>query len=145
MRGVPLVMMSRITSSRPPAVSLLSSGPNMPAIRVGLVWQTPQDVSKNRQPSFCWSLSSTSAAAASWGMPAIKTIANQPHPFILLPPAQSCLSEAAGSLAVFRGVARRLAPMSAQNADRACEEGLARTLPVGNGVAPQYGDIKRGE
>src|SRR5712671_890164 len=76
-RGVPLVRTPRITSAFPPAVSLLSSGPYIPAINVGLVWQMPHDVSYNRQPSFCWSLRTTSAADAACGAAARTKRANQ--------------------------------------------------------------------
>src|SRR5262245_54892873 len=82
-------------------------------MRVGLVWQTPQEVSKRRQPSFCCSLSSTSAAAASTGIPATSTTAMTPFigtlPFIL-----AYLCEAAGSLVQFRGMARDCQRQQAQ-------------------------------
>ena len=56
MRGVPLLMITRMTSSRPPELSLESSGPYMPETKVGLVWQTPHDCSNSRRPNFCCSL-----------------------------------------------------------------------------------------
>src|SRR5262245_44833578 len=53
-------------------------------MRVGRVWQMPQEVSKSRQPSFCCSLSWTSAADANAGTPASSKTAMTP--FIRQPP-----------------------------------------------------------
>src|SRR5882757_1086928 len=50
MRGVPLLMTPRMTSSRPPADSWDSVGPYCTLVICGLAWQTTQDWLKSRIP-----------------------------------------------------------------------------------------------
>src|SRR5262252_5604782 len=63
MRGVPLLMTSRMTSSRPPPELCDSSGPYIGLVICGLVWQTRQDWLNNRMPSSCLS---SRLPAAGW-------------------------------------------------------------------------------
>src|SRR6476661_1343939 len=53
MRGVPFMMVSRMTCSLPPAESFDSTGPNCCALICGLAWQTPQDWVTRRWPNCC--------------------------------------------------------------------------------------------
>ena len=64
MRGVPLLMYSRIRSSSPPRVSRDSTGPYCRARCWTGVWQTPQDWLNSRRPSFWESLNDASGAWA---------------------------------------------------------------------------------
>src|SRR5262252_4666754 len=60
MRGVPLLMYSRIRSSSPPSVSRDKAGPYCRVRCCTSVWQTPQDWLKRRNPSRWVSLSDAS-------------------------------------------------------------------------------------
>src|SRR5450631_1025913 len=62
-RGVPLLMYSRINSSSPPRVSRESVGAYCLARCCTGVWQTPQDWLNRRNPSFCASLNDASGEA----------------------------------------------------------------------------------
>src|SRR5215831_19152147 len=62
MRGVPLAITSRITSSWPPSEALESGGPKVAAPSCCLRWHTAQDWPNNCRPS-CWAALRSSAAA----------------------------------------------------------------------------------
>src|SRR5882762_5981374 len=62
MRGVPLPMYSRISSSSPPKVSRDNTGPYCRVRCWTTVWQTPQDWLKRRNPSRWASLNDASGA-----------------------------------------------------------------------------------
>src|SRR6266852_4751245 len=62
MRGVPLLMYSRIRSSSPPSVSRDNTGPYCRVRCCTRVWQTPQDWLKRRNPSRWVSLNDASGA-----------------------------------------------------------------------------------
>src|SRR5262245_15142332 len=63
MRGVPLLMYSRISSSSPPKVSRDNTGPYCRVRCWTTVWQTPQDWLKRRNPSRWVSLNEASGGA----------------------------------------------------------------------------------
>src|SRR5580704_7365835 len=87
MRGVPLLMTSRMTSALPPSVFMDSTGAYCGLTNCGLVWQTRHDWLNSRRPSFCcWSipLGDCADAAAGHGISANKTI--QARRFMRLPP-----------------------------------------------------------